>query len=153
MNEIDTSGKALSVSAGEIETNYHDAGARETWSSCCTVRAPACRPGPIGKGSYPRCRSVPGDRARHGRIRLFRAQARPPLRHQAVVEASDRLPRCHGPCAGFLLGNSFGGSLALAAAARFPDRFERLVLMGTPCDKFMMTPGLRAGWDYVPVGR
>lgn len=49
-----------------------------------------------------------------------------------------------------LIGNSFGGSLALAAAARFPERFERLVLMGTPCDRFVMTPGLRAGWDYVP---
>jgi 2-hydroxy-6-oxo-octa-2,4-dienoate hydrolase len=49
-----------------------------------------------------------------------------------------------------LVGNSFGGSLALAAAARFPDRFVRLVLMGTPCDRFVMTPGLRAGWDYVP---
>lgn len=49
-----------------------------------------------------------------------------------------------------LVGNSFGGSLALAAAARFPERFDRLVLMGTPCDKFSMTPGLRAGWDYTP---
>ena len=49
-----------------------------------------------------------------------------------------------------LVGNSFGGSLSLAAAARYPDRFDRLVLMGTPCDKFMMTPGLRAGWDYSP---
>lgn len=49
-----------------------------------------------------------------------------------------------------LVGNSFGGSLALAAAARHPDRFERLVLMGTPCDKFTMTRGLRAGWDYTP---
>lgn len=49
-----------------------------------------------------------------------------------------------------LIGNSFGGSLALAAAARFPRRFNRLVLMGTPCDRFVMTPGLRAGWDYVP---
>lgn len=49
-----------------------------------------------------------------------------------------------------LVGNSFGGSLALAAAARFPDRFDRLVLMGTPCDQFTMTPGLRAGWDYAP---
>ena len=49
-----------------------------------------------------------------------------------------------------LIGNSFGGSLSLAAAARFPDRFDRIVLMGTPCDKFMMTPGLRAGWDYQP---
>ena len=49
-----------------------------------------------------------------------------------------------------LVGNSFGGSLSLAAAARFPARFDRLVLMGTPCDRFVMTPGLRAGWDYVP---
>jgi 2-hydroxy-6-oxo-octa-2,4-dienoate hydrolase len=49
-----------------------------------------------------------------------------------------------------LVGNSFGGSLALAAASRFPERFDRLVLMGTPCDKFVMTPGLRAGWDYQP---
>jgi 2-hydroxy-6-oxo-octa-2,4-dienoate hydrolase len=49
-----------------------------------------------------------------------------------------------------LIGNSFGGSLALAVAARFPERFNRLVLMGTPCDNFTRTPGLRAGWDYVP---
>jgi 2-hydroxy-6-oxo-octa-2,4-dienoate hydrolase len=49
-----------------------------------------------------------------------------------------------------LVGNSFGGSLALAAALRHPDRFDRLVLMGTPCGKFAMTPGLRAGWHYQP---
>jgi 2-hydroxy-6-oxo-octa-2,4-dienoate hydrolase len=49
-----------------------------------------------------------------------------------------------------LVGNSFGGSLSLAAALRFPDRFERLTLMGTPCGKFNMTPGLRAGWFYEP---
>lgn len=49
-----------------------------------------------------------------------------------------------------LVGNSFGGSLALAAAARFGDRFDKLVLMGTPCDAFTMTPGLRAGWFYTP---
>lgn len=49
-----------------------------------------------------------------------------------------------------VVGNSFGGSLALATAARFPERFGRICLMGTPCDKFMMTPGLRAGWNYTP---
>lgn len=48
------------------------------------------------------------------------------------------------------VGNSFGGSLALATAARFPERFRRLCLMGTPCDEFNMTPGLRSGWDYTP---
>jgi 2-hydroxy-6-oxo-octa-2,4-dienoate hydrolase len=49
-----------------------------------------------------------------------------------------------------LVGNSFGGSLALAAALRFSERFGRLTLMGTPCGKFNMTPGLRAGWFYEP---
>lgn len=49
-----------------------------------------------------------------------------------------------------LVGNSFGGSLSLAAALRFPERFSRLTLMGTPCGKFDMTPGLRAGWFYEP---
>jgi 2-hydroxy-6-oxo-octa-2,4-dienoate hydrolase len=49
-----------------------------------------------------------------------------------------------------LVGNSFGGSLSLAAALRFPERFDRMTLMGTPCGKFNMTPGLRAGWFYEP---
>ncbi len=49
-----------------------------------------------------------------------------------------------------LVGNSFGGSLSLAVALRHPDRVSKIVLMGTPCDKFTMTPGLRAGWDYQP---
>ncbi len=49
-----------------------------------------------------------------------------------------------------VIGNSFGGSLLLATAARFPERFNKLCLMGTPCDKFNMTPGLRSGWDYTP---
>ncbi len=49
-----------------------------------------------------------------------------------------------------VVGNSFGGSLALATSARFPERFRKMCLMGTPCDKFAMTPGLRSGWDYTP---
>ncbi len=49
-----------------------------------------------------------------------------------------------------LVGNSFGGSLSLAAALKHPDRFDRLVLMGTPCDKFEMTEGLKSGWYYEP---
>jgi 2-hydroxy-6-oxo-octa-2,4-dienoate hydrolase len=61
----------------------------------------------------------------------------------AFMDALD-IPKAH------VVGNSFGGSLAMAAALRFPERFGRLTLMGTPCGKFSMTPGLRAGWDYEP---
>ena len=49
-----------------------------------------------------------------------------------------------------LVGNSFGGGLALAATLSDPSRVERLVLLGTPAGEFVMTEGLRAGWFYEP---
>jgi 2-hydroxy-6-oxo-octa-2,4-dienoate hydrolase len=49
-----------------------------------------------------------------------------------------------------LVGNSFGGGLALAVAARHPDRIGAMVLMGTPAGEFVQTEGLRSGWFYEP---
>jgi len=49
-----------------------------------------------------------------------------------------------------LVGNSFGGGLALAATLRDPSRVDGLVLLGTPAGTFTMTEGLRAGWHYEP---
>jgi 2-hydroxy-6-oxo-octa-2,4-dienoate hydrolase len=49
-----------------------------------------------------------------------------------------------------VIGNSFGGALALATALSHPDRLDRLVLLGTPCGEFPMTDGLRASLDYEP---
>lgn len=49
-----------------------------------------------------------------------------------------------------VVGNSFGGSLALSLAIRHPDRVERLVLMGSVGVPFAMTPGLDAVWGYEP---
>ena len=49
-----------------------------------------------------------------------------------------------------LVGNSFGGGLALATALRHPDRVRALVLLGTPAGEFEQTEGLRAGWHYEP---
>ena len=49
-----------------------------------------------------------------------------------------------------LVGNSFGGALALALAIRAPGRVRRLVLMGAVGVPFEITPGLDAVWGYQP---
>lgn len=49
-----------------------------------------------------------------------------------------------------LVGNSFGGALALALAIRHPQRVRKLVLMGAVGVPFPITPGLDAVWGYEP---
>jgi 2-hydroxymuconate-semialdehyde hydrolase len=49
-----------------------------------------------------------------------------------------------------MLGNSFGGALALAIAIRFPVRLRRMVLMGAVGLSFPLTKGLDAVWGYEP---
>ena len=53
------------------------------------------------------------------------------------------------PCAD-IVGNSFGGALALALAIRHPQRVRRLVLMGSAGIAFPITPALDAVWGYQP---
>jgi 2-hydroxymuconate-semialdehyde hydrolase len=48
------------------------------------------------------------------------------------------------------IGNSYGGGLSLAVAARYPDRVERFVLMGAAGLEFEMSKGLEAVWGYEP---
>jgi pimeloyl-ACP methyl ester carboxylesterase len=48
------------------------------------------------------------------------------------------------------VGNSFGGALALRLAARYPDRVDRLVLMGSVGVPFPITDGLDRVWGYEP---
>lgn len=48
------------------------------------------------------------------------------------------------------IGNSFGGALSLALAARHPDRVDRFVLMGSAGLRFEITAGLAAVWGYQP---
>lgn len=45
-----------------------------------------------------------------------------------------------------LVGNSFGGALALNVAATAPGRVDKLVLMGSVGVPFTLTPGLDAVW-------
>lgn len=47
-----------------------------------------------------------------------------------------------------LIGNSFGGAIALRIAAQHPDRVEKLVLMGSMGVPFEITEGLDTVWGY-----
>ena len=60
-----------------------------------------------------------------------------------VLDALD-VERAH------VVGNSFGGSLAMSLAIRHPDRVSRLALMGAVGAPFEITPGLDAVWGYEP---
>jgi pimeloyl-ACP methyl ester carboxylesterase len=49
-----------------------------------------------------------------------------------------------------LVGNSFGGSIALRVAAQHPGRVGKLVLMGSMGVSFPITEGLERVWGYQP---
>ena len=49
-----------------------------------------------------------------------------------------------------LVGNSFGGALALALAIHHPERVNKLVLMGSVGVPFKITEGLDRVWGYEP---
>ena len=49
-----------------------------------------------------------------------------------------------------LVGNSFGGALALSLASRHPERVDRLVLMGSVGVPFPITDGPDRVWGYEP---
>jgi 2-hydroxy-6-oxo-octa-2,4-dienoate hydrolase len=49
-----------------------------------------------------------------------------------------------------VVGNSFGGAIALRVAARHPERVHKLALMGSVGVPFPITDGLDAVWGYEP---
>lgn len=49
-----------------------------------------------------------------------------------------------------LVGNSFGGALALSLTTKAPERVDKLVLMGSVGVPFELTPGLDAVWGFEP---
>ncbi|XPV69570.1 MAG: alpha/beta fold hydrolase [Halarcobacter sp.] len=49
-----------------------------------------------------------------------------------------------------LVGNSFGGALALALTIKYPQRFDKIVLMGAMGVEFEITAGLDQAWGYTP---
>jgi 2-hydroxymuconate-semialdehyde hydrolase len=65
-------------------------------------------------------------------------------RHLGALLDALGLDRVH------LVGNSFGGALALAFTIGQPERVNRLVLMGSVGVRFPLTPGLDEVWGYEP---
>jgi 2-hydroxymuconate-semialdehyde hydrolase len=66
-----------------------------------------------------------------------------------VAQAVGLLDALDIPCAD-IVGNSFGGALALALTIRHPKRIRRMVLMGAVGVSFPITPALDEAWGYTP---
>lgn len=141
---------ANSCRAANILTNYHDVGAGfpvlmlhgsgpgvsawANWRLTIPVLAQQCRvlaPDMVGFGFSERPENIAYN------LDTWVAQA-VGLLDTLQIERAD------------LIGNSFGGALALALAIRHPNRVRRLVLMGSVGVSFPITQGLDAVWGYQP---
>ena len=141
---------ARSIVAGGIRTNYHDAG---TGSPVLLIHGS----GP-GVSAWANWRLAIPELARRSRVIApdmvgFGFTDRPAgvaytmdtwVKHAVGLMDALELPAVD------LVGNSFGGGLALALAIRHPARVRRLVLMGAVGVPFPITPGLDAVWGYEP---
>ena len=139
-----------SIAAGSILTNYHDAGA-----GFPLVMIHGSGP---GVSAWANWRLNMGPLAEHARVIApdmvgFGFTERPKgarygkdlwVRH--LTDLMDALALDQTD----IVGNSFGGGLALAFAILHPERVRRLVLMGSVGLSFPITPGLEAVWGYQP---
>jgi 2-hydroxymuconate-semialdehyde hydrolase len=138
------------ISAGGVVTNYHDTGngrpvllihgsgpgvsAWANWRLTMPTLAQRCRviaPDMVGFGFTPApAGTIYGKQVWLGHL-------------LALLDALalDRVD---------IVGNSFGGGLALALAAAHPERVRRLVLMGSVGVDFELTDGLDLAWGYEP---
>ena len=138
------------IAAGGIETNYHDVGRGppllfihgsgpgvSAWANWRLAIPPLSRsyrviaPDMVGFGFSERPQGV------EYRKEIWIAQA------IGLMDALG-IEKAH------VVGNSFGGAIALALAVRHPERVERLALMGSVGVSFPITPGLDAVWGYEP---
>lgn len=147
---VDNPAVGLTVQAAEHRTNYFDLGSGEpvvllhgsgpgvssywNWHDVMEPLADHCRVLAVDIAGYGYTEFVP-DAAYN--IKVW-------VRHLvAFLDALDLRSAT-------LVGNSFGGALALATTVKHPERVNRLVLMGTPAGEFERTSNLADGWRYEP---
>jgi 2-hydroxymuconate-semialdehyde hydrolase len=148
---------AKSISAAGFQTNYHDTGvpAAKVGSGGTALLIHGSGP---GVSAYANWRLVMPELAKQMRVIApdmigFGYSERPADGRYDMdrwVEQAVGLLDALGIEQTDLVGNSFGGALALALAIRHPQRVRRLVLMGSVGVPFPITQGLDAVWGYEP---
>lgn len=139
------------IDAGGIETNYHEAG-----SGSPVLMLHGSGVGVSGYANWQYTLPEIGKRFRAIAIDMvgFGYSACPPdaqysldywVSHVIGFLDAMGIEKTH------LLGNSFGGGLALALTARHPDRVGRTVLMGAIGTRFTMPEAFNAGHGYEPA--
>lgn len=141
---------ANNIDAGGIRTNYHDLGAGSP-----VVLIHGSGPGVTGWANW---RLAMPELAKHARVIApdmagFGYTERPAgivynkeTWMRQLVDLIDALEIAQVD----LVGNSFGGAIALAFAIRHPARVRKLVLMGSAGVPFTLTEELDAVWGYTP---
>ena len=139
-----------SINAGGITTNYHDQGAGDP-----VLLLHGSGP---GVSAWANWRLVLPSLAENFRVIApdiagFGFTERPDgirydmetwLRHALDFLDAMEIEQAH------VVGNSFGGALAVALAIHAPERVSRLVLMGSVGLEFELTEGLDLTWGYTP---
>jgi 2-hydroxymuconate-semialdehyde hydrolase len=141
---------ANSIKTGNFNTNYHDLGKGEpvmfihgsgpgvsayaNWRLCMPVLAEKFRviaPDMVGFGYTDRPDGISYNME---------------VWAQQVIDLMDAL----GIEKAHLVGNSFGGGLAVSLMINHPQRFNKVVLMGAVGVYFDLTYGLDRAWGYKP---
>lgn len=140
----------LSIVANGLATNYHDVGSGDT-----VLMIHGSGPGVTAFANWRLSMPV---LAKNFRVIApdmagFGYTERPPgakytmqnwVSHALGLLDALKIERAH------VVGNSFGGGLALAMAIRAPERVNRMVLMGAAGTSFKLTQGLDDVWGYTP---
>jgi pimeloyl-ACP methyl ester carboxylesterase len=138
------------IEAGGHRTHYHEAGSGET-----VVFIHGSGPGVTAWANWRNALPVFSERFHvlAPDVLGFGFSARPEgvtygkdmwVDHLIAFLKAKGVTRCH------LVGNSLGGALSLALAAREPQMVDRIVLMGAAGVSFTVTAGLEAVWGYEP---